>query len=117
MAIVESNLLPNCPIVKQDILAAEDILDPDLGCLKGKTVRAKSTQVKISHATTPKSSARRMLVLSIEIMYVNDIPFLVTISRDLQFGSAQALPDETYKSPDMMPSTRSLKSIHTMFSK
>jgi hypothetical protein len=37
-------------------------------------------------------------VLAIDIMYVKDIPFLNTISRDLQFGSAQALPDETYKS-------------------
>jgi len=37
-------------------------------------------------------------VLAIDIMYVKDIPFLITISKDLQFGSAQALPDETYKS-------------------
>jgi len=31
-------------------------------------------------------------------MYVNDNPFLITISRTIQFGSAQSLPDETYKS-------------------
>ena len=39
-----------------------------------------------------------MVVLAIDIMYVKDIPFLITISKDLQFGSAQALPDESYKS-------------------
>jgi len=38
------------------------------------------------------------VVLAIDIIYVNDIPFLMTISRDLQFGSTQALSDETYKS-------------------
>jgi len=31
-------------------------------------------------------------------MYVNGILFLITISRNIQFGSAQAPPDETYKS-------------------
>ena len=50
------------------------------------------------HATTQLSSACKKVVLAIDIMYINYIPFLITISRDLQFGSAQALPDETYKS-------------------
>ena len=31
-------------------------------------------------------------------MYITDIPFLVTISRSIQFGSVQALPNETYRS-------------------
>ena len=30
--------LKNCPVHKADIKAAEDILGPDLGALKGKTV-------------------------------------------------------------------------------
>jgi len=80
------------------ILVAEDIFGADLGCLKGKTVRNASTQVKISHASSQLSPARKKVVLAIDIMYVNDIPFLITISRDLQFGSVQAIPDETYKS-------------------
>ena len=96
--IVENNQLPNFPIVKRDILAAEDIFGGDLGCLKGKTVRRAPTQVKIPHASPQLPLARKKVVLSIDIMYVNDIPFLMTISRDLQFGSAQALSDETYKS-------------------
>jgi len=58
---------------------------------------AKSTQVKISQATTPMSLACKKVVPSIDIIYVNDIPFIITISRDLQFGSAKVLPDETYK--------------------
>jgi len=57
LATVDSILLPKRPIVEQDTLAAEDIFGPELGCLKGKTVRAKSTKVKISHATTPTTSA------------------------------------------------------------
>ena len=96
--IVVNNQLPNCPIVKRDILIAKDIFGPELGCLKGKMTRSASTPVKIIHATSQLSASQRNVVLAIDIMYVNDIPFLITISRGLQFGSAQALGDETYKS-------------------
>jgi transposase InsO family protein len=37
LQIIENNLLPNCPITRSDILAAEDIFGPDVGSLKGKT--------------------------------------------------------------------------------
>jgi hypothetical protein len=38
LQIVENNLLKNCPVNRADVLAAEDILGPNLGSLKGKTV-------------------------------------------------------------------------------
>jgi hypothetical protein len=36
--IVDNHLLPNCPITREDIKAAEDIFGPDVGSLKGKMV-------------------------------------------------------------------------------
>jgi hypothetical protein len=39
LKIVESNLLPNCPITTADINAAEDIFGTSVAGLKGKTVR------------------------------------------------------------------------------
>jgi hypothetical protein len=36
--IVTSNQLPNCPVTRADILAAEHILGLDVGSLKGMTV-------------------------------------------------------------------------------
>jgi hypothetical protein len=36
--IVEKNLLKDCPVTREDALAAEDIFGPNVGSLKGKTV-------------------------------------------------------------------------------
>jgi len=33
---VDKNLIPNCPVTRQDILRAEDILGPNIGSMKGK---------------------------------------------------------------------------------
>ena len=43
--IVDQNLLPNCPVTRADIMAAEKIFGPDLGILKGKTVRKQTDHV------------------------------------------------------------------------
>ena len=80
--IVKKNLLPNCPVLKWDIVAAENICGPNLGILKGKTVRKKTEQVRISHSA-PIPEIYREVVLAIDIMYV--MIFLITISRNVQF--------------------------------
>ena len=43
--IIDKNLLPNCPITRRNILAAEEIFGPDVGSLKGKTVRSSNTHI------------------------------------------------------------------------
>jgi len=60
-------------------------------------VRNKTEQVRISNSA-PIPEIYQKIVLAIDIMHVNDIPLLITISRNIQFGSAQALHNETYKS-------------------
>jgi hypothetical protein len=59
--IVTNNLLPNCPVTKRDIVAAEDIFGPDLGSLKGKTVRRGPPPVdpSLTYTTLPPSVHER----------------------------------------------------------
>ena len=56
---VDNNLIPNCPITRDDILAAEHIFGPDLGSLKGKTVRWKPHPVKVHMANIPATIMAR----------------------------------------------------------
>ena len=87
------NTILNCPITVQDIKNAELIWDPDLGCVKGKTMRQMSPKVRVENTSIPVSimQQHKNVTLSVDIMKVAGIPFLVTISRHITFGSAGKL--------------------------
>ena len=92
---VRDNLIPNCPITAQDVRNrnAEFIWGPDLGSLKGKTVRKHSPAIRAESYTIPLSIMQQYghITLSTDIMKVNGIPFFMTISKHLKFGSAGKL--------------------------
>jgi hypothetical protein len=97
--IVEKNLLKDCPVVRADVLAAEDIFGPNLGSLKGKTVRRSGERVRPEYEQIPTSIMERYrdVTLCVDIMFVNKIPFLVTISRHIKFGTVEAIKSRHHK--------------------
>lgn len=50
---VDQNQLPNCPMTRQDVMAAEDAFGPDLRSLKGKTVRRTTATPATQHVALP----------------------------------------------------------------
>jgi hypothetical protein len=92
LKIVEQNLIPNCPIRRADILAAEDILGPHVGSLKGKTAHFAEPHVSnLLPIPCNILSLYRVVTLCIDIMYVNKIAFLITISRQITFAMIKLL--------------------------
>jgi hypothetical protein len=96
LSIVDKNLLPNCPITRNDVIAAERIFGPDVGSLKGKTVRKTSSQVQMEHTNVPDSiiSRYRTVTVAGDIMFVNKLPFFVTISRHIKFSTSEFLANQ-----------------------
>jgi len=82
--------------MKANNIPAEDIFEKNVGSLQGKRTRKKTSQV----VTTTEDVTKRMLekhgnvILEADIMYVNEVPFVVAISQGINFGTAEILRHE-----------------------
>ena len=91
---VENNLIPNCPVTRRDIVAAEHIIGPDIGSLKGKTTRRRPIGVGLyDHTPIPPGVMEQYhdIILAVDVLYVNKLPFIATISRYIRFGTVEFL--------------------------
>jgi hypothetical protein len=94
-------------------MAAEKILGPDVGSLKGKTVRRKGEHVEYAATTIPDTImlTYRDVTMGADIMFVNKLPFFVTISRNIKFCTAQLIPDQKHETLTT-GSTRCTSHVH-----
>ena len=97
--ILKYNLIPNCTITIQDVINAELILGPNLASLKGKTPRTAPAPVSVHQIDLPPDllTLYQKVTLSGDIMFLNKVPFLVTISHKLKFSTAEALTNRKQK--------------------
>ncbi len=68
-----------------------------MAALKGKTVRKKPEPIKADIVSIPKEicELHKEATLTIDIFYMNKIPFFVTLSRVLYFTMVTHLPDRS----------------------
>lgn len=97
--VIENKLLSNCPVTKQDIIAAEDIFGPAVAALKGKTTRRRPEPVQVNLVDIPHDiiARYREVILAADIMYVNGVAFFVTVSRNIKFGTAEMILNKSNK--------------------
>ena len=91
--LLDHHLIPNTPYTSQDVRRADQIYGTDLGNLKGKTTRRNPPAVGQVTQQCPNTIIEQYgnIMLSADIMHVNGIPFLVTRSRHIHFGTVDAL--------------------------
>jgi hypothetical protein len=80
----------NYDVARQEILNAKHIFGPDTGLLEGKTVRKASDQVQSGNLVPIPAMIMahyRKMVLCVDVKKVNKMPFIVTISRAIKFGT------------------------------
>jgi hypothetical protein len=62
LEIIDKNLVVDCPITREDVMAAEDIFGTNLGSLKGKTPRSASTPVNELVTAVPPAIMERCTI-------------------------------------------------------
>ena len=91
-----TNQIQNCPVTDKDCDVAIQIYSKDIASLKGKSTRGKPT-LGVDDVVPIQ---RRLLYLHknvhlfLDIMYINGLPFLMSISKHLYYHSATYLKDE-----------------------
>ena len=75
-------MIPNFPVIKADIIHAKDIFGTDIGSLEGKTTHKKTNRLHTLLEDLPTGMLGRHgnVTLETNIMYMNQILFLITIS-------------------------------------
>jgi hypothetical protein len=111
--IVEQKLLPNCPVTRDDILAAEHIFGPDVGSSKGKTVHQAPERVNAGMINLPQviMGPYRDVAIGGDIMFINKIPFFMTISHNIRFENSESLANQTSKT--IMAAIKKVKQLYS----
>ena len=110
--IVDNDLLKNCPVTRSDVIAAEDIFGPNVDALQGKTTRTKPNIIRTMFQDVPQTimTAHRHVTITGDLMFVNRIPFLVTRSRIIKFGTVDNVLST--KIPVLLASLKPVISIY-----
>ena len=95
--IIRMNGIKNCPVTVDDIKMCVDIHGPNIHALKGKSVRSKPPVVTTDYVEIPGAlkDRNRMVDLCADIMFVQGIPFLATVSKRIRFLTIAPLPART----------------------
>lgn len=111
--ILNNRQLMNSDACVQDVINARLIFGPDVGSLKGKTVREKEPHVDITITPIPTElmERHRHVVVCFDIMYVNRVVFLVSISRALKFCTAEALKNRRIDT--ILTGMQRIKTVYT----
>ena len=93
----ESSLFRDCPVTVTDISNAHAIFGPSKPCRQGKWVRPKPDRVEPDYVSIPAEivEINKQLVLVADVMFVNGLPFFLTMSRKIRFLTVQYVPHRT----------------------
>jgi hypothetical protein len=87
LGMVRANMILNCPISDKAVVNANRIFGPDLAGVRGRTVRKTPVPVTTDYVQIPRGilERHRLVVLAVDVMFVNRVPFLVRVARGLNF--------------------------------
>ena len=99
MGMVGSRKIVNFPVSPAAVLNANLIFGPDLAGVRGRTGRRPPESVTTNHVQIPRALLEwhQRVMLTVDIMFMNGVPFLVSVSRGLHLVTAEYTPSCTAK--------------------
>ena len=95
--MIRSGMLHNCPITEKDIDNATAIYGTSVPVLKGKTTRKVPLRVRTDLIPVPPEiyDLHHTITIGMYIMFINKLPFLVTVSENIAFTTVEYIPDRS----------------------
>ena len=95
LRIINVKQPPDLPITRYDITEAEGIFGPNLGSLKGKSIKRASPEIMVMQSRIPSRIQYRYMniTLSLDIVFVNKVTFVITILRNINFITSEFIPN------------------------
>ena len=86
--MIDSGSLMNCPVTRESVKHSITIWGPSVASMKGRNTRSAPDAVKVDSSTItsvpPHIATHHIRVsIGIDVMKVNKIPFLVSISGNI----------------------------------
>ena len=97
--MVSSNMIRNCSITPSDIANAKEIFGSALASVQGETVHHTPTPVVGDYIAVPCSLVKwnRIITMAADVFFVDGTAFLITLSRNVKFITAEHTPVRTAK--------------------
>ena len=91
--------MKNCPVDPIDVTGSLAIFGPNCPDLRRKSVRQKPERVELEWAEIPRGIREllKTVTLTVDIMIVNGIDFLTTLSHSLHLRTIEHIPSRTVK--------------------
>ena len=99
LGMVRGGMISNCPVTTNAVKNAHQIFGPDLARIRGRMVRRPPESVTTDYVQIPQAILERhqLVTLAVDIMFVNGVPFLVSVVICLNLVTAEFTPSQTAK--------------------
>jgi hypothetical protein len=99
LGMVRGGMISNCPVTPTAVQNAHQIFGPDLAGIRGRTVRRPPDSVTTNYVQIPRVILERhqLVTLAVDIIFVNGVPFLVSMARGLNLVMTEFTPSRTAK--------------------